>query len=387
MEYALKLIVTLAIGAAGGIFAKKLKFVPAAYMLGALMFSATWNLTSGYTFFPYELRILTQILAGTYLGLSIDKRNLFSIGTIIKPISIILTLLFINTIAMGYLVHRLFGIDLVTSMYSFAPGGVAEIAIIADSLGADAGMITAMQLLRLIIAFTFYPFLFKVLENKGIIKTNRKANEAEQANEVDQANEAEQVNKVEQTTEEVAAQKAEKSEIIQDLIPSKEKFKRCAISLSVTAIGGLIGNAIGIPAGAMVLAMAFGVLVNIFYPKAYMPIQMRFMAQIMAGVFLGMRISMESLSGIASAGGAVLVMVLSMIIFPPIIGYITFKAARLDLGTSLFSSTPGGMSEMSLLAKDMGFDFMKVSITHLARIIVVISIFPQLINLILRMVS
>jgi len=59
----------------------------------------------------------------------------------------------------------------------------------------------------------------------------------------------------------------------------------------------------------------------------------------------------------------------------------------MDLGTSLLSSTPGGMSEMSLLANDMGFDFMKVSITHLARIIVVITIFPQLINLILRLVN
>jgi len=364
MEYALQLATILTIGAIGGVGAKKLKFIPAAYMLGALLFSATWNLTVGYAFFPTELRIATQILAGTYLGLSINKENLFSIKTLIKPISIILFLLFVNTIAMGFLIHRLFGIDLVTSMYSFAPGGIAEIAIIADSFGADAGLITAMQLLRLITAFIFYPFLFKLLEKKGIIKTNRQA-----------------------VVEEPEPSK-ENSKLNIDIdISGKEKLKRCVISLSVTSIGGMLGLWIGIPAGPMVFAMAFGVIVNIFYPKAYMPLQMRFLAQIMAGIFLGMRITPDSVSGIAGAGGPALIMILSMVIIPPIIGYFAHKITRMDLGTSLFCSTPGGMSEMSILAKDMGFDFMKVSITHLARIIIVVSIFPQLINLILRVVG
>jgi len=367
MEYLLKLIVTIIIGALGGISANKLKFVPAAYMLGALVFSATWNLTVGYTFFPYQLRIATQILAGTYLGLSINKENLFSIRTLLKPISIILTLLFVNTIVMGYLVHRFFGIDLVTAMYSFAPGGVAEIAIIADSLGADAGMITAMQLLRLITAFTFYPFLFKLLEKKGFIKTNREL----------------------VTVKTVDISNKEKAEINIEMfeVSRKEKLKRCVISLSFTSVGGIIGLLIGVPAGPMVFAMAFGVIANIFYPKAYMPLQMRFLAQIMAGIFLGMRITPESVAGITNAGGPALVMILSMVTIPLLIGYFAHKLTRMDLGTSLFCSTPGGMSEMSILAKDMGFDFMKVSITHLARIIVVISIFPQLINLVLRMVG
>jgi len=375
MEYALKLLLTLAIGIVGGIIANKLKFIPAAYMLGALILSATWNLSTGYTFFPYEFRILTQILAGTYLGLSIDKRNLFSITTLGKPISIILALLFINTIVMGFIVHRLFGIDLVTAIYSFAPGGIAEIAIIADSFGADAGMITAMQLLRLMIVFTFYPFLLKFMENKGILKTNRQEAketklDTEPAEAVEEKSEANLNHNLEAST-----------------LSFKEKAKRCVVSLMFTAVGGLIGHWIGIPAGAMVFAMGFGVLANIIYPKAYMPIQLRFAAQIMAGVFLGMRITMESLSGIAGAGGAVVVMVISMVIFPPTIGYIVHKLTRMDLGTGLISAAPGGMGEMSLLAKDMGFDFMKVSITHLARLIVVISIFPQLINLVLRMVG
>ncbi|MCL2564995.1 MAG: AbrB family transcriptional regulator [Defluviitaleaceae bacterium] len=363
METFLMLIVTITIGIIGGVGAKKLKFIPAAYMLGALLLVTVWNLTVGFAFFPQELRVATQILAGTYLGLSIDKSNLYSIRTLIKPISIILTLFFINALVFGYIVHRFFGTDLVTALYSFAPGGVAEMAIIADSFGADAGMITAMQLLRLITAFTFYPFLFQILEKKGIIQTNRK-------------------DEPQKTPE-----KLEKSAKIIDVdLSRQEKIKGCVIALSFSSIGGIIGLISGVPAGAMVFAMASGVMVNIFYPKAYMPLQMRFMAQIMAGIFLGMRITPESVEGITRSGGPALVMVLSMISVPLLIGCIVHKLTKMKLGTSLFCSTPGGMSEMSLLAKDMGFDFMTVSITHLARIIAVIIVFPQLINLFLRII-
>jgi len=366
MENLLKLITIIIIGVAGGVGAKKLKFIPAAYMLGALILTAVWNLSVGFAFFPHELRVATQILAGTFLGLSIDKGSLFSIRTLIKPISVILFLFFLNAIVFGFLIHILFDIDLLTAFYSFAPGGVAEIAIIADSLGGDAGMITAMQLLRLITAFTFYPFLFQVLEKRGIIQSGKKTLPEKREIKPDTAN---------------------KNLPLDVGMTKKEKVKGTFVSLSVSTVGGIIGLFTGIPAGPMIFAMACGVLINISYRHAYMPIQMRFMAQIMAGIFLGMRITPESVSGITRAGGPALVMILSMITIPVFIGYIVHKFTKMDLGTSLLSSTPGGMSEMSLLANDMGFDFMKVSITHLARIIIVITIFPQLINLILRMVA
>jgi len=304
MDNLLRLTVIIVIGVIGGVGAKKLKFIPAAYMLGALVLSAVWNLTVGFAYFPQELRVATQILAGTYLGLSIDKSNLFSIRTLLKPISLILFLFFINAILFGYLIHIFFNIDLITAFYSFAPGGVAEIAIIADSLGGDAGMITAMQLLRLITAFTFYPFLFQQLEKKGLLPTRRKT-------------------EYKQTDEKTPSEKKAISAIDVGMT-NKEKAKGTSVALLFSSVGGIIGLYAGIPAGPMVFAMASGVLVNIFYRKAYMPIKMRFIAQIMSGIFLGMRITPESVEGITRAGGPALVMILSMISVPVIIGYMGY---------------------------------------------------------------
>lgn len=45
-----KLIVTIAVGAIGGITVKKLKYIPAAFMLGSLVFVMAFNLSTEYAF-------------------------------------------------------------------------------------------------------------------------------------------------------------------------------------------------------------------------------------------------------------------------------------------------------------------------------------------------
>ncbi|MDL2248069.1 AbrB family transcriptional regulator [Tyzzerella sp. OttesenSCG-928-J15] len=361
MENILKLAVTIGVGVIGGITAKKMKFVPAAFMLGALILVAAYNLTTGYAYFPYVFRIVTQILSGTYLGLSINKESLYSIRTLLKPVTLIMVLFFCVTLIFGFAIHFIFGVDIVTSLYCFAPGGVSDIGIIADSVGGDVAMITFMQLVRLITVFLFYPFLYQFMAKKGIIHTNMK--------------------------DDGESEKAKAKKNIKDLdidMTKEEKVKGLLVALPFAAVGGIVGYFSGIPAGAMVFAMVFAVIINVTYKKTYMPIQMRYFAQILSGVYLALRITHESLAQLSQSVGPVLVMILSVTTTPLIIGYIVHKLTKMDLGTSLFCCTPGGMSEMTLLADDMGLDIVKVSITHLARVIIVISIFPQLINLILR---
>ena len=357
----MKLALTIAVGIVGGVGAKKMKVIPAAYMLGALILVTVLNLSTGYTYFPQTLRVVTQILAGTYLGLGISKESLYSIKTLLKPVSLIMVFFFSSTIIFGFLVYNLFDVDIVTSLYCFAPGGVSDIAIIADSIGGDVAMITFMQLTRLITVFLFYPLLYQFFAKKGIIETHKAEKSADG-------------NKTNSRSTDV------------EMTPA-EKKKGLFVSLLVCSIGGIIGNYSGMPAGAMVFAMFTAVIANVVYKKTYMPIQMRFFAQIMSGIYLALRITRESVMQITSSPGPVLVMILSVITTPILIGYIVHKITKMDLGVSLFCCTPGGMSEMVLLADDMGLDIVKVSVTHLARVIIVVSVFPQLINLIIRFVT
>ena len=357
----IKLAVTIVVGIIGGVSAKKMKFIPAAYMLGALILVTVLNLSTGYTYFPQTLRVVTQILAGTYLGLGINTESLYSIRTLLKPVSLIMLFFFSTTIIYGFIVHKFFGVDIVTSLYCFAPGGVSDIAIIADSIGGDVAMITFMQLTRLITVFLFYPALYQFLAKKGIIETHR---------------------------EEASAKKTRGGSKAADIdMTPQEKRKGLVVALFFSGVLGLVGNFSGMPAGAMVFAMFTAVATNVIYKKTYMPIQMRFFAQIMSGIYLALRITPESVAQITQSMDIVLVMILSVITTPILIGYIVHKLTKMDLGVSLFCCTPGGMSEMILLADDMGLDIVKVSVTHLARVIIVVSVFPQLINLIIRFVT
>ncbi|MBE6013503.1 MAG: AbrB family transcriptional regulator [Lachnospiraceae bacterium] len=363
MDLIIRLIITIGIGVTGGILAKKLKFIPAAFMLGSLIFVTVFNLTTEYTYFPYWIRILTQIVAGAYLGLNITKESLHSIKTVFFPIAVIMFQYTLFTLFFGYIMHKVSGTDIVTSLYCFAPGGISDLGIIADSLGGDVAVITFMQLIRLITVFGFYPFFYNFIAKKGIIKVGEERGKREPKE----------------------PKEIKESDIT--FFTKERKIKGTFVALSFCSIGGLTGYFLGLPAGAMVFSMLFAVIINLLYRYSYMPIQMRFFSQMLSGVYLGLKITKASLIGISNSMGSVVIMLISIITTPIIFGYITHKITKLDLGTSLFACTPGGMSEMTILADDMGFDFVKVSIIHLARMLVVISIFPYIINAFISLIS
>ena len=56
----------------------------------------------------------------------------------------------------------------------------------------------------------------------------------------------------------------------------------------------------------------------------------------------------------------------------------------MDMITALFASAPGGVTDMALIAEDMGADSVKVTGMHTVRLIGVISLYPALISVLLR---
>ena len=52
----------------------------------------------------------------------------------------------------------------------------------------------------------------------------------------------------------------------------------------------------------------------------------------------------------------------------------------MDIITALFASAPGGVTDMALIAEDMGADSTKIAGMHSLRLITVIILFPSLIG-------
>ncbi len=154
-------------------------------------------------------------------------------------------------------------------------------------------------------------------------------------------------------------------------------------TLLFAAIGGILGDKIKLPAGALIGAMVAVGAYNIFGNQAYMPPQFRLGIQILAGAMIGLQINQETLSGLKMLLVPALIMIVSVMAICFTAGFLMYKFTGLDLTTALFASAPGGMTEMSLAADSLGANAPQVALLQLIRLLSVIIILPFLVRFIL----
>ena len=153
-------------------------------------------------------------------------------------------------------------------------------------------------------------------------------------------------------------------------------MEKTLITLIIAAAGGLIGLKLKIPAGALIGAIVAVAAYNIFTGKAGIPVNLKIAAQIILGGVIGLSINMEAVRGLKTVIVPGLILVAVLFVFSIIAGFIISKTTGMDLYTALFSCSPGGLSEMSIIADSYGADISKVVLVHLIRILSVILFFP-----------
>ncbi len=345
------LLLTLLVAIVGGTIALKLK-VPAGAMIGAMISVAIFNIVLGKAYFPVNAKIVTQIAAGAFVGAGITYKDIISLKSIIKPAVIItLGMISINLI-MGYLMHKLTGIDLVTSLFACAPGGIVDMSIISSDLGADTSKVAILQLVRLMGVMLILPSLLKLICNKlgvCIVKDKTKVEKEENMN----------------------------NSNIQNLF----------MTLAVGGIFGTIGYFLKIPAGAMTFSMISVGIFNILSSRGYMPLTLRRITQMCAGALIGERMTFNDLTGMGDIIFPALMILVGIIVTNLALGFLISRNSNLEITTALFSSAPGGMSDMTLIADELGADTPKVAVLQLVRVISVIALFPIIIKYISELLT
>ncbi len=153
-------------------------------------------------------------------------------------------------------------------------------------------------------------------------------------------------------------------------------MEKVFITLITAGAGGLIGLKLKIPAGALIGAMVAVSVFNIFSGNARIPSELKFIAQVILGGIIGMSINMEAVKGLKTVIVPGLILVAVLFVFSVIAGLIIAKTTGIDLYTALFSCSPGGLSEMTIIADSYGADLSKVVLIHIIRIMSVILFFP-----------
>lgn len=155
-----KIIYTLLIASIGGIIGIKLK-LPAGALIGSMAAVAIANIFGFEGSIPNNFKLVAQIVIGGMLGLGITRSTILEFKTMAIPAVVLLFSILAYGFFSGYLLWRFTELDIVTSLFSCAPGGMTEMTLMGMSLGGEGTQIATLQMLRIIGIVSLYPFLIK----------------------------------------------------------------------------------------------------------------------------------------------------------------------------------------------------------------------------------
>jgi uncharacterized protein len=138
--------------------------LPAPFLTGTMALSALVHI-AGVTAFrvPPLLIVLAQIGIGAGLGARFAGVTLRALWRVVSVGTGGALMMLANTALCGIGVAAATGIPVAALLLAYAPGGLAEMSIIALSLGIDAPFVSAHQLTRILLVVFIAPLFFRLL--------------------------------------------------------------------------------------------------------------------------------------------------------------------------------------------------------------------------------
>ena len=276
------------------------------------------------------------------IGSRIKKSDLTDIYRLFLPIVILFFGMMAMNLVFGALMHIFGGLDLVTALLSSAPGGMQDMALIADDMGGNSIIVSLTQLTRVVFILAFFPVFYKKILAHEPPRTC--------------------------VCKEQKSSETNTSELSEPL-----KIRRFLFTALISTLGGLLFKAMHINAGALIGSMIFCGLGGICTNRTYFPVKAKIILQILAGSYIGAQVTRGSLSVLAQLVVPILIMFVGTTLYTYLMGRLLHRLTRFDRMTCMLMCTPGGCQEMSLMADDLNCDAPKIVIIHTIRIFCVIT--------------
>lgn len=352
-----QVLLTLAVGLGCGYLFFRLKF-PGGLIVGAIIGVAALNIGFEAASFPTAARSLAQITAGSFIGCSVSKADLKNLPRILRPLLILVAGYIVLNLTVGMVVYHISSMDLVTSFMCCVPGGMTDIPIIAADMDANVPYVAVMQFIRMAVGVGFFPLLIA-----------RVANPTAPVREVSPAPEA--AAPVPETAAPASATKVEKD-------------KGPAVILVTVAVGtafGLLGKKLGIPAGIILFSTVSVLIFKLVFGRAYIPRWLKRAAQVMTGCYIGTCFGRKELTELRLLILPAVLLLLGYVLNCFFMGWLLPKVTHLNRAEAMLIATPAGASDMALISSDVGVDSPDVCFIQILRMIIVVTVFPHIINL------
>ena len=356
-----------------GLLFRRIK-IPGGMMVGAIAGAFLLNLIFDYAYMPTAARTITQIISGTIIACSINKEDITNFHRIIRPFAILISGYLLVNLAAGFIIYRISNLDLLTSLMSAVPGGITDIPIISAEMGAVAPKVALLQFIRMFMAFALFPSI--IVKMTG----DRKKLPSDKTPEPGRAAQAPLPDSGKPSVP------SPLSSIMSSKVTGKNSAN-LAITLSVAACMGIIGRLSGIPAGTLIFAITGVSILKFATGRAYMPVTGRRIAQVLAGAYIGSCMTRSEIFEIRNLVLPAIILVCLYCVNSVVMGYILHKKCGLELREAMFSSIPAGASEMALIANDLGVQSITLAKMQIMRILCVIAVFPQVIALVVFLLS
>ncbi len=147
-----------------GFFAARLVRLPAAAILGPMIVSAAVHLV-GWSDAkpPTELVAAAQVVVGTTIGCRFAGIGLRLVGHTLLASLGSTTILVAGSLVFAVLLQPVTDLSAVALFLAYAPGGVAEMSLIALALSIDAALVATHHIARIFLIVVCTPLLFRLL--------------------------------------------------------------------------------------------------------------------------------------------------------------------------------------------------------------------------------
>ncbi len=337
-------LLTFVVAITGTALFVKLK-VPAGAFIGAIIFVGTVQILTGLEYFPSEVKVFCSALCGSYLGTRVHRSDLDALLRAPLAAAIMSVAMVLYCIITGWLLSSVTDMDFPSAVLGMAPGGSTEFALVANDMGYQAAAVTILQIIRMALVVPLIPVSARFIMSKWEDKLPKKSVSV------------------------IHVERGTKNKSISGFF----------LALLIGIPMGILGKLSGMPAGAMTFSMASVAVVNVLTDKLYFPLPVRYFANSCNGALVGVKLCVADLVLIGSALPAVLLIDLSWIVLSGLLGILVYRMTDFSLATSLFACAPGGISDLSLVAEDMGGNPTQVMVMQLFRLIFILLAIPNLI--------
>ena len=356
-EYA----VPLALGLLGWYIFSRVR-VPVAGILGPLVFIGVGaSIGLPVANFPLWVKTGLQIVVGVYAGSRVTKEALATVRALGLTIAFVTAWTVLSAVAIGYFASRLTSVDLATTLLGSAPGGTAEMTAMALTVGASAPVVAVLHGFRLVATLGIVP----LLASRRQLATAR-------------AGDGPPVGRLPlHLASALADGETEES-------TDRTRPAVWLAALLIGAAGALLCVAAGVPGGGVVgsllaVALAASFLGTVGKP----PVAVRSVAQLGVGVMVGGSLNPQAAQALFGALPVVAGITTATLASSLVLA--NFVERRLGTGrsTALLACAPGGLTQMPIVADELGADLAQVTIFQLTRFVCSIVVLPVLFRLLL----